>query len=102
VKNEAHFYSYIMHILPSLHTIHFYPAIVLSIFMLSFIFVVVCNLFKWKRITEYKKIMIYGVGNVGPDLSQAQTCGGVKPVNGIPTPALDNRNLNVITFINKR
>ena len=53
-------------------------------------------------LTEYKKIMIYGVGNVGPDLSQAQTCGGVKPVNGIPTPPLDNRNLNVITFINKR
>ena len=36
-------------------------------------------------LTEYKKIMTYGVGNAGPDLSQAQTCGGVKPVNGIPT-----------------
>jgi len=26
------------------------PAIVLSIFMLSFVFVIVCGLFEWKRI----------------------------------------------------
>jgi len=36
-------------------------------------------------LTENKKIMTYGVGNAGPDLSQAHTCGGVKAVNGIPT-----------------
>jgi len=28
--------------------------------------------------------MTYGIGNSGPDLEQAQKCGGVKLVNGIP------------------
>ena len=28
----------------------------------------------------------YDVGNPGPGLGQAQHCGRVKPVNGIPTP----------------
>jgi len=31
--------------------------------------------------------MTYDVGNSGPDLGQAQKCGRVKPVNGIPTPS---------------
>ena len=34
VNNEAHLYSYIVYIPSSLYTIHFDPAIVLSIFML--------------------------------------------------------------------
>jgi len=29
--------------------------------------------------------MTYDVGNPGPDLGQAQKCGGVKAINGIPT-----------------
>jgi len=32
----------------------------------------------------------YGVGNLGPGLGHAQKCGGVKPVNGIPNPPLEN------------
>ena len=32
-----------------------------------------------------KKTMTYDVGNPNPDLGQAQRCGRVKPVNGIPT-----------------
>jgi hypothetical protein len=28
--------------------------------------------------------MTYEVGNPGPGLGQAQQCGGVKPVTGIP------------------
>ena len=31
-----------------------------------------------------KKTMTYEVGDSVPDLGQAQQCGGVKPVNGIP------------------
>ena len=27
----------------------------------------------------------YDVGNLGPGLGRAQKCGGIKPVNGIPT-----------------
>jgi hypothetical protein len=29
--------------------------------------------------------MTYDIGNPGPDLEQAQKCGGVKWINGIPT-----------------
>jgi hypothetical protein len=36
-------------------------------------------------LTEHKKTMTYDVGNPGPGLGQAQQCGGVKTVNGIPT-----------------
>ena len=32
-----------------------------------------------------KKIMTYAIGNPDPGLEQVQTCGGVKPVTGIPT-----------------
>jgi hypothetical protein len=32
-----------------------------------------------------KKKTTYDVGNPGPGLEQTQACGGVKPVNGIPT-----------------
>ena len=35
------------------------------------------------QIIKHKKIMAYGIGNPGPDLEQAQKCGGVKLVNGI-------------------
>jgi len=31
--------------------------------------------------------MKYGVGNSGPGLGQAQKCGRVKRLNGIPTQA---------------
>jgi len=37
----------------------------------------------------------YGVGNLGPGLGHAQTCGGIKPVNGIPNPPLENWISNV-------
>jgi hypothetical protein len=30
-------------------------------------------------------MMAHGIGNPGPGFGQAQTCGMVKPVNGIPT-----------------
>jgi hypothetical protein len=33
---------------------------------------------------KIKKNMAYGGGNTGPDLEQ---CGGVKQVNGTPTPS---------------
>ncbi len=33
--------------------------------------------------------MTYNVGNQGPGFGQAQKCGGMEPVNGIPNP-LDN------------
>ena len=37
--------------------------------------------------TEHKKWeKTYHVLNLGPDLGQAQTCGGVKPFNGTPNP----------------
>jgi hypothetical protein len=29
--------------------------------------------------------MAHDIGNPGPSFGQAQTCGRVKPVNGIPT-----------------
>ena len=32
--------------------------------------------------------MTYDVGNSGPALGQAQTCGGVKPVKWNPNPPL--------------
>jgi hypothetical protein len=32
----------------------------------------------------------YGIENPGHGLGQAQKCVGVKPVNGIPNPPLDN------------
>ena len=32
-----------------------------------------------------KKTMKYDVVNPGPALGQAHKCGGVKPVNGVPT-----------------
>jgi hypothetical protein len=93
-------------------------AIVLSMCILSFIFVIVCGLFEWQQIctgfyicfpvvnpvikrgwlatkntiichlnslnTEREKTT-YDVGNQGPGLEQTQQCGGIKPVNGIPT-----------------
>ena len=34
-------------------------------------------------INEYKKTMIYDVGNSGPGFGQIQKCGGAKPINGI-------------------
>ena len=34
--------------------------------------------------------MTYGIGNPGPWLGQAQECDEVKPVNGMPSPPLDN------------
>ena len=37
-------------------------------------------------LSPQKKTMTYGVVNPGPDLGQAQKCGGVKFVNRIPTP----------------
>jgi hypothetical protein len=48
------------------------------------------------ELTEHIKTMTYDVGNPGPGLGQAQQCGGVKTVNGIPTPP------SVIETINKR
>ena len=78
VTNEAHLYSYIVYTLPSLYTIHFYPAIVLSIFMLSFIFVVVCNLFKWKRICEFCYRLFINVMTFKFLLSRG---GGWDPIN---------------------
>jgi hypothetical protein len=41
--------------------------------------------------------MTYDIGNPGPDLGQAQKCGRLKLVNGIPTLPLSNGN----TYINK-
>jgi hypothetical protein len=42
--------------------------------------------FHWPELTEHKKMtMTHDVGNLGPGLRQAQKCGGVKAVNGIPT-----------------
>ena len=38
------------------------------------------------ELTEHKKYLTYDIGNPGPGLWRAQKCGGVKPVNGIPTP----------------
>jgi len=35
-------------------------------------------------IEHKKKTTTYNIGNPGSDLGQAQTCGGVKPVDGIP------------------
>ena len=29
--------------------------------------------------------MTYAIGNPGPGVEQAQQCGGIQPVNGIPT-----------------
>jgi hypothetical protein len=34
---------------------------------------------------EHKKTTTYDTGNPDPGLGQAQTFGGIKPVNGIPT-----------------
>ena len=39
-----------------------------------------------KNIEHKKKTITYGIGNSGPGLGQAQQCGRVKPINGIPTP----------------
>ena len=36
-------------------------------------------------LTEHKETTTYDVGNPGHGLRQSQKCGGVKPVNGIPT-----------------
>ena len=46
----------------------------------------------WKKrpitshLEDIKKNMTYDFGNPGPDLRQAQKCGRVNLVNGIPTP----------------
>ena len=37
------------------------------------------------ELIEHKRIMACDVGHPGPGLGQAEKCGGVKPVNGIPT-----------------
>jgi hypothetical protein len=37
------------------------------------------------HIIEHKKSTTYNVGNPGHGLEQTQTCGGVKPVNRIPS-----------------
>jgi hypothetical protein len=42
------------------------------------------------ELTGHKKTMTYNVGNRGHGLGQAQTCGGVKLVTGIPIIPLDN------------
>jgi len=44
----------------------------------------------WRQIKKKKKkkTTIYDAGNAGPGLGQAQKCGGVKTVNGIPTRSL--------------
>jgi len=42
-----------------------------------------------------QKTTTYGVGNLGPGFGHAQKCGGVKPVNGISNPPLENRISNV-------
>jgi hypothetical protein len=39
-----------------------------------------------QNIEHKKKTITYGIGNSGPGLGQAQQCGRVKPINGIPTP----------------
>ena len=39
-----------------------------------------------KSLKTIKKIMTYGILKPSPSLGQAQKCGGVKPVNGIPNP----------------
>jgi hypothetical protein len=39
-----------------------------------------------QNIEHKKKPITYGIGNSGPGLEQAQQCGRVKPINGIPTP----------------
>jgi hypothetical protein len=36
------------------------------------------------ELSEHKKITTYDAWNPDPGLGQAQTCGRVKPVNGIP------------------
>jgi hypothetical protein len=38
------------------------------------------------QIIKYRKNTTYDVGHPYYGLGQAQTCGGLKPVNGIPTP----------------
>jgi hypothetical protein len=40
---------------------------------------------KVKKRGNTKKNTTYDVGNPGPGLGQAQKCGWVKPVNGIPS-----------------
>ena len=37
------------------------------------------------ELTEHNKTTTYDVGNPSPGLRQAQKCGWVKPINGIPT-----------------
>jgi hypothetical protein len=40
--------------------------------------------------------MTYDVGNPNPDLGQAQRCGRVKPVNGIPTLSFSTKTIVLI------
>jgi len=47
---------------------------------------------------ECKKLTTYSVGYQSPVLGQTQKCGGVKPVNLIPTPSitlLSNNNTDI-------
>ena len=53
------------------------------------------------QLLNIEKTTTYDVGNPGPCLGQAQQCGGVKPVNGIPTP-VDNWISNCNTYIKKK
>jgi len=45
-----------------------------------------------------KKATTYDVGNLSPDLGQAQPCGGIKPVNGNTTPPFENWISNCNTY----
>jgi hypothetical protein len=47
------------------------------------------------------KIIAFNAGNPGPGLGQVHKCGGVKPVNVIPTPFLIIESITVILY-NKR
>jgi len=54
-------------------------------------------------ISTKRNTTTYEVENTGPAKGQTQKCGGVKPVNGIPTtPYLDNYFSDVNTYVNKR
>jgi len=43
------------------------------------------NINKTDNHLSSQKTMTYDIGNLGPGLGQAQTCGTFKTVNGIPT-----------------
>ena len=59
------------------------------------------NINKMNILTELVKHK-KDIGNPGPGLIQAQKCGGVKPVYGIPIPLLDNWISNGNTYLNTK